>query len=307
MVNEQEVTQLAGILGYPLGHSLSPAIHNAAFAHLGLDWHYVPLMVEEPALGPLLSALRLSNFRGLNVTMPYKTTVIPHLDIIDPLVELAGACNTIKVDAGRLSGYNTDAGAFMRSLRQEAGFSPQGKVGVLIGAGGAARAAAAVLAQGGLAALHIVNRTRKTSEELREALISAFPALDVGLRDRNHQLKDVFEGADIVVNATPVGMHPDEDQVPVAPELLQERHVVADLIYRPATTLLLREAEKVGARTVSGVHTFLYQAAYAFEIWTGRAAPVEVMLQVLRAELGLQTTERHAGGAANPSPGREDR
>jgi len=299
------VTTLTGIIGFPLGHSLSPAIHNAAFRHLGIDWAYVPLLVTVSSLEPLFEVIRYSNFAGLNVTMPYKTAVVPYLDDVTEFASLAGAVNTIQVAQEELIGHNTDGGALVSALK-DTGDEPLEKHCALIGAGGAARAVAAALCRAGLARLSIINRTPEAANVLRDVLRTRFHDLRVDCYSLEGDLREPVSTADIIVNATPLGMEPQPELLPIDPGLLEKHQIIADLIYRPPQTALLAAAQERGARTLSGVEIFLRQALESFEIWTGLRAPDGVMRAVLERELGLDEEGRQRG-ASYAAPGSADR
>ena len=268
-------TRLCGVIGDPIEHTLSPAIHNAAFTKMGLDYLYVPFQVKPEGLRQAIDGMRALNIRGLNVTIPYKVTVIPFLDELDPLAEKIGAVNTIANDDGVLKGYNTDAAGFLQALL-ESGIEPKGKNAVILGAGGASRAISFILAEKG-AHLVILNRLLERAEELAGRLSMVFHGEVTALGLVEENLARVLEGADILVNATSVGMSPNISGTPVPFNLLKPALVVFDIVYNPIKTRLLREAEEVGAETVSGVDMFVWQGALAFERWTGVKAPLELM------------------------------
>jgi shikimate dehydrogenase len=258
----------AGVIGWPVAHSLSPAIHNAAFADLGMHWTYVPLPVEPGRLPAALDGLVALGFSGANVTMPHKTEAAALCDVrSDDAMRLAAA-NTLVVEGGELHGHNTDAPGFDRFLRRDAGFDPAGRSALLFGAGGAARAVALALAGGGLASLVVALREPARDAELRQAL-EGMPT-----QIRTVAIDDAAGVAvDLVVNATPLGAHGERLPVPaVGPGQL-----VVDLLYRPAVTPLLADARAAGAAAFGGLGLLLHQAALSFELWTGTPAPLEVM------------------------------
>lgn len=270
-------TGLCGVIGDPVEHTMSPAMHNAAFKAKGLDYIYLPFRVKGEALGKAIEGMRGLNIRGLNVTIPHKVNVIRFLDELDPLAEKIGAVNTIVNNNGVLKGYNTDAAGFLRALREK-GIEPVGKNVVIMGAGGASRAISFVLAEKG-SHLVILNRLVELdwAEELAGRVSGAFGRKVKALELNGVNLEKVLEKADILVNATSVGMIPHSDATPVASGMLKPGMVVFDIVYNPLRTRLLIEAEKAGAETISGLEMLVWQGALAFENWFGVEAPVEVM------------------------------
>ena len=258
---------------------MSPAMHNAAFQTLGLDYTYVPFRVKSLELKKAIEGIRGLNLRGLNVTIPHKVAVMQFLDRIDPLAEKIGAVNTIVNDDGILSGYNTDATGFLQTLHDK-DVDPEDKKVLLLGAGGAARAIGNVLA-GEKARITILNRRQELSwaEDLAHLLTRHYGAkVNTGeLTPEN--LQRAIEGVDIVVNSTSLGMSPDDDQTPVPADLLGASLTVFDVVYNPYETRLLREAKAAGAKTINGLEMLVRQGAIAFEKWTGIKAPVDVMRQ----------------------------
>jgi len=270
-------TRVCGLIGDPVEHSVSPAMHNAALSHLELDYIYLPFRVGEKSLARAIGGVRALGIRGLNVTIPHKVDVIPLLDELDPLAERIGAVNTIVNDNGILKGYNTDAGGFLRALLQK-GVELGGKKVVVLGAGGASRAVCFALAGNG-AELVILNRQQEMDWAVRlAASISRLCGREVKPLELNESnLKIELGDADLLVNATSVGMSPDASQTPVDRKLLKPGLVVFDVVYNPIKTRLLSEAEEVGARTISGIDMLIWQGALAFEMWTGLKPPVEIM------------------------------
>ena len=272
-------TQLTGLLGSPVAHSLSPRMHNTAFRLLGLDYVYLCFEVTEDTLSEAVRGLKVCGIRGFNLTMPNKNRMLEMLDVCTPAARLVGAVNTVLQEDGRLIGYNTDGIGFLRSL-QESGTDIKGKKMVLLGAGGAASAIAAQAALDGVAELHIFlrpdSRFYARTKQLADALETE-TACKVVLCDMADSLylKKLLGTADVLVNATPVGMEPETDRC-LIPEQgwLPESLTVADIIYHPRKTKLLELAEKAGCQTCPGVGMLLYQGAEAFRIWTGKDMPV---------------------------------
>ena len=272
-------TRLCGLIGDPVEHSMSPVMHNAAFSETGVDFLYVPFRVKKEELGKAIEGMRSLNMRGLNVTIPHKVEVIRFLDKLDPLAEKIGAVNTIVNDDGVLTGYNTDASGFLQTLLEK-GIEPKGENVVLLGAGGAARAISFVLADRG-AHLVILNRREEFdwARELAGRISELFDREVAALELNRGNLAGVLGKADIMVNATSVGMSPDTDGTPVDAPLLRKDLVVVDIVYNPIKTRLLREAEAAGARTIGGLDMLVWQGALAFEKWTGQKAPAGLMKQ----------------------------
>jgi len=272
-------TRLVGLLGWPVAHSKSPAMHNAAFAELGLDWCYVPLPTKPAHLGEAVHGLRALGVRGANVTVPHKRDVLAHLDEIEEAARTIGAVNTIVVDDDeRLVGHNTDAPGLVRDLRAH-GIDVAGATVMLLGAGGAARAAAVGCLQAGAARLIVSNRTQARAEELAN-VASALPYGEVGCipwPDRG----DAIRRADIVVQCTSLGLPPNADASPLpVGDTLTSEHVAYDLVYGRRTPFLAA-AERAGAEALSGEGMLLWQGALAFSLWTGRQAPIDAMRRAL--------------------------
>ena len=282
------MTLLSGIFGYPIRHSISPAMHNAAFASLGIDAVYSAWETTPDDLAAGVASLRSENYMGANVTVPHKQAVMVHLDEIDDLATRIGAVNTIVNRDGRLIGSNTDALGFINSLRSEAGVTVAGLEVVLIGAGGAARAAAYALADERTSALAIANRTVERAESLANELAeTGILANAFGLLDPD--FLSACERADLIVNSTSVGMlhGPAEGDSPVPAEVISPGCVVYDMVYNPPKTPFLLDAERAGAQIIGGLPMLVYQGAAAWSRWTGREAPVDVMFEAAREALGL--------------------
>ncbi len=274
-------TSVYGIFGYPVKHSLSPLMQNAAFKELGIDAVYVPFEVRPENLKEAIDGVRTLGIKGLNVTIPHKERVIEHLDYLSDDAELLGAVNTVKNENGELTGYNTDAEGFLRSLIEE-GVELEGKRALMFGAGGAARAVGYALLKGGVKFLNIVNRNFSRAKEVGELLGKRGNVLVYPLKESTVEalLKDV----DLIVNTTSVGMKP-EDPVLFDYSKISEGITVVDIIYNPPETPLLKVAKERGCKTVNGLGMLVHQGAVAFEIWTGEKAPVETMREVLEREL----------------------
>jgi shikimate dehydrogenase len=258
-------TRLAAVIGDPVRHSLSPALHNAAFRAVRLDWVYLALPVPAGEAPAALAGMRALGSEGLSVTMPHKEAVAVAVDRLGDAAARLRAVNCVRREGDVLVGENTDGAGFVRSLREEAGVDPSGARAVVIGAGGAARAVIVALASAGADSVVVVNR----DEGRARAAAALAGVASVGAAA-------AVADADLVVNATPVGMG-GAPGLPLDPDLLGPRHLVADLVYHPPVTPLLAEAARRGARPLGGIGMLLYQAAIAWEMWTGLAAPVDAM------------------------------
>lgn len=273
--------KLAGLIGDPVAHSRSPALHNAAFAHLGIPACYELWPTPAADLPARIAGLRAAQILGANVTLPHKIAVLGMLDRLDPAATLIGAVNTIvRAADGTLVGTNTDAPACLASLRDDAGYQPAGGSAVILGASGAARAAAVALAGAGIARLVVVNRTLEKAEQLLGDLLATTdtdPYLRA-LAPDDADLPAALAAADLIINATSVGWQADE--TPLAAEHIPANALVFDMIYRP--TRLLHDAAAHAARTLDGAGMLVRQAALAFELWTNQPAPLEIMRAALR-------------------------
>lgn len=262
-------TAVAGIIGWPVDHSLSPAIHNAAFEAAGLDWVYVAFPVEPGQGARAAEAMRAFGVRGLNVTMPHKRDVIPGLDALTPEAERAGAVNTIVSEGVRLTGSNTDGPGFVRFLQRDAGTDAAGKRVLLLGAGGAARSVAISLSDSGAEVVVAARREAQAAEVAglaQNVRIAGFDPDTLGAE---------LARAEILVNATPLGRAGEPP--PFKHDDLTSRHLVIDLTYHPESTPLLQIARDRGASVFNGLGMLVHQAALSFEAWTGVPAPVDAM------------------------------
>ena len=283
------MTRLFGVIGCPIGHSLSPAMHTAALRALRLDACYGAFEVPPRFLRPMLRSLVLAGVEGLNVTVPLKEAVVPLLDRLDPTARAIGAVNTIVVRHRRLTGYNTDAAGFRRALTEELGGGLRGGRVLLLGAGGAARAVGWALAELGPDTIWVANRTPAKARRLARWLRGpaagprarrGSPGMEVGVVPwRDAALKTAVCHADLVVNATTVGMEP-RDGSPIDPAWLQRGGRVYDLVYH-RDTLLVRAARRRGCVAAGGVSMLLYQGAESLRLWLDRQPPLEVMRQAL--------------------------
>lgn len=278
-------SKVLGVFGCPVEHSLSPTMHNAAIAALGLHYIYIPFSVPPDDIGPAIRSLAVLGIIGVNLTIPHKERVLPFLDEVDPEARVIGAVNTVRNLEGRLVGYNTDGEGFYRPLA-ESGMSVRGKRAVVLGAGGAARSVVYRLLREG-AIVTLANRTLERAERLAQEIgAAAGNSVDViDLADAD-AMRSALGGAELLVNTTSVGMFPHADAEPPIPSaLIHPKLFVYDLVYNPTETRLLAEAGERGSSTMNGVAMLAHQGAAAFEIWTGIKPPVEVMRQAVMQAL----------------------
>ena len=268
----------AGIIGYPLSHSISPAFQQAAIDHHKLGARYERWQTPEPEIEKVIKSLRAPSIMGANVTVPYKEKVIPVLDDVDEMARSIGAVNTIVNQAGRLIGHNTDAGGFLKALKNKGGFEPSNKSIVILGAGGSAKAVGFALGKAGARTITLVNRTQSRASSLTSNLNDLLPSLNT-IEEDYANLNQIMQENDLVVNCTPLGMKHSqlEGQSPLQGAKIPSHIFVYDLVYNPPETPLLKQAAMAGAQTLGGLPMLIYQGAEAFELWTGLEAPVELM------------------------------
>ncbi len=295
-------TRLCAVYGSPIRHSASPAMHNAAFAALGLNWRYVACAVDPKNLRAAIAGAQAMNFVGLNLTVPHKLLAVDMVDVLEESAQVWGAVNTIRFEgreeagdwrslgdfdqeppvAVRSVGFNTDADGLVSALREDLKLELAGKQVLLLGAGGAGRTAALRLAAAGVAALFLVNRTVAKVVEIQGEIRQKFPAVRVELGYPG----PAHSGMDLVLNATSLGLKPgDPSPLDETVFALRRTGAVYDMIYRPAETALLAAAKAAGCRTANGLGMLLHQGAKAFEIWTGRTAPLDVMRRALEQNI----------------------
>ncbi|OPZ87417.1 MAG: Shikimate dehydrogenase [Firmicutes bacterium ADurb.Bin419] len=263
-------TRLLGLIGNPVEHSISPQLHNSLSLLNGLDLVYIPLKVEKENLEVVVKALKALDFVGFNVTIPYKRDIMKFIDDNTKEAILMGSVNTIKKIEGRLYGYNTDGEGFLRAFKEAAGMGFKGKKVVVIGAGGVARPIAVKIAMDGAEKISIVNRTTQKSVELAEVINENVAEIVQVYNSEDKTLKMAFEESDIIINTTSVGMSPDIDNSPVADaDYFRSGQIVYDVVYNPAKTKLLADAESRGCKTIGGLGMLFYQGINAYEIWTG--------------------------------------
>lgn len=272
----------AGLIGDPVTHSLSPQLHNAAFAQIGIVAEYELWPTPAAELADRVASLRAADVLGANVTLPHKRAVMPFLDAIDPQAALIGAINTIvRSEDGVLKGFNTDAPAFLMALQEDAQYRVQGQSVVVLGASGAARAAVAALLEGQAAHIVVVNRTLERAEALLADVLEAGggdPHLTTLTYD-DPTFPQVLQDISLIVNATSLGWK--DDETPLEASLISSSMLIFDMVYR--STRLLREATERGAQTHDGLTMLVRQAALAFQHWTGEPAPLDAMYAAVRS------------------------
>ena len=272
-------TRVLALIGQPVGHSLSPRMHNASFEADGLDFVYVCLDVDPENLSEAVRGMAALKLRGFNITMPHKRAMVPLVDDLDEGARISEAVNTVVIDEGSgLHGYNTDGGGMMEACR-EAGVEVSGRRILLLGAGGAAASIAVAAGTGGAEEIRVVNRSFERAEELADKLRAS------GLKQARvypaGALDEAAEDADVIVNATPMGMK-EGDPLPIPAEYLREGKAVCDAVYRPGkVTPLVRQAREGGARVVAGERMLLYQGVFAQRLWTGREPNVRAMSEAI--------------------------
>lgn len=283
-MNIKGSTNIVGLIGHPVEHSFSPPMHNAAFEALGMDYAYVAFDVDPSDLKSAIDGAKSLNIKGFNVTIPHKIQVMDCLDEIDEVAGLIGAVNTI--DFKEMKGYNTDGIGAIKAIEEVT--SVKDKNVVIAGAGGASRAISFYIAKYGAESLTILNRNVEKAQNLAEdvlnsGLISSVKSGSIST------INDCLIDADILIDTTPVGMHPHINDEPIAlAGNMHEDLVVFDAVYNPNETALLKEAISAGAKPVYGIKMLLYQGAESFEIWTGKKAPIDVMEEALRKTLNLE-------------------
>ena len=277
-------TNIVGLIGHPVEHSFSPPMHNAAFDELGMDYAYVAFDVDPQELQSAIEGAKSLNIKGFNVTIPHKIEVMQFLDEIDEVAALIGAVNTI--DFKELKGYNTDGIGAVKAIEEVTPIKDKNVV--VAGAGGASRAISFYLAKYGAESLTILNRNVEKAQRLASD-VSCSGLIDDVKADSISEIGGYLKDADILVDTTPIGMHPNIDDNPIASsEDMHNDLVVFDAVYNPNETVLLKEAIKAGAKPVYGIKMLLYQGAESFKIWTGRDAPVDVMENALKDTLNLE-------------------
>lgn len=285
-------TKLTGLIGNPVEHTVSPVIHNSLFSYMGINGIYVPLKVDASGLEAAVRGLAALGFTGFNVTIPYKEAVCRLLDEADGEVELLGAVNTVRIRRGRLYGYNTDGEGFVTAFKKQTGTGFSGKKICILGAGGTARTLAIKAVQEGAGEVCIINRTVSKAEEIAgyingKLLEGSRPGKPVlPLASGAEQAHAAIDEADIIINATSVGMFPDTDANPVDDSVeYRSKPIAYDVIYNPVETRFLRMARMKGCRTYNGACMLFYQGIRAFEIWMGTKVPDDISGELLTSFL----------------------
>lgn len=277
-------TVMYGVIGDPIRHSRSPLMLNRAFQEKQINAAYAAFHVLPEQLERAFQGMKAMQFGGLNVTIPHKVAMMSYVDEIDESARAIGAVNTIVNHNGLWKGYNTDGIGYVRSLKEESGIVLKDKHIVVIGAGGAARGIVYALAQEQPAIIYVVNRTEARAVQLAESLGEYALMRALGL-DAMHRIEHEI---DLVINTTDIGMHPHIDAVPIDLAFLKPHMTVSDIIYNPRQTKLLKEAKRLGCQIHGGLGMFIYQGAYAFEYWTGEAAPVAAMREIVEQSLASE-------------------
>ncbi|MGB5913200.1 MAG: shikimate dehydrogenase [Promethearchaeia archaeon] len=279
-------TKILCVIGHPIEHSMSPIMHNAAIQDLGLDYLYIAFDVAPNKLKEAIKGLKTLNIKGINVTLPHKENAIKFIDKVDELAQKIGAINTIKNEGGFLIGRNTDVEGANKALI-DAGCETAGKNIVVIGAGGATKAVLYSLASD-TNKITIINR----SEDRAKILVSEMNSkIDINIESKRYSeiiLKEEISNADILINATPVGMFPTIDISPVSKKILHSDLFVFDLIYNPLETQLIKDSKEIGCQTLSGLDMLVNQGALAFEWWTNRKPNLELMKLKIIKYLGMK-------------------
>lgn len=278
-------TKLAGILGYPVSHSLSPRMHNAAYQAMELDICYVPIPVEQKNLKDAIRGLKVMEFIGANVTIPHKVEAALMMDNLAESAARTGAVNTIVNSDGTFVGHNTDGEGFIRSLEETVSLDYELAPAVVIGAGGAARSIAVALAEAGIKQLSIVNRSIDRAAELQDLLRKSYPSVSTTVYGLNEELGEAIEASKLIINTTPLGMDGNLKSSIVPVDNLTKDHVVCDTVYTVSgVTPMITAAREKRATTLGGQGMLLHQGALAIRLWTGIDPPLEVMRQAIESK-----------------------
>ncbi len=272
-MNIDQNTAIYGVIGKPVRHSLSPTMHNTAFSSTGINAVYLAFEVNDP--GECIRGARELGIRGMSVTIPFKSTIIPYLDQVDPLAKRIGAVNTVVRHGNSMVGYNTDALGALKALEDR--IPLRGRKCLILGAGGAARAIGFILREQGVE-ISVANRSRKRGEDLAIFLECPFVHMD----------EIIDTDPDLLIQTTPVGMHPNIDQSPVPEDFITNKMVVMDIIYNPIDTNLIRTARARGCVTIDGLSMFINQGALQFKLWTDIDPPIEAMVRAVKNALQEQ-------------------
>jgi shikimate dehydrogenase len=277
-------TKIIGLIGENIENSLSPLIHNQIIFKYSLNFCYLPFQVAETDLGKAIQGIKALNIRGVNITFPYKEKAIEFLDEVEESARRIGAVNTIVNNKGILTGYNTDVIGFKKSLQDNGKFVIKEKNAVILGAGGAARGVIYTLLEEGIEEISIFNRTLEKAEKIKQDFSLFFPQSSINIFSfEQDNIKDKIEEAHLLVNATSLGMPPKIDNTPLPDEkLFHPDLLVYDLIYHPARTLFLRQAERAGAKIINGLPMLVYQGIESFFLWSGLKVEGKEALEIIR-------------------------
>lgn len=276
--------KLYGVIGDPIGHSLSPAMHNQEFKSLGIDGHYQPFRIKIEDLKTAVEGMKVMGISGFNVTIPHKSSIIPILDGIDPLAEAIGAVNTVVREDGRFIGYNTDGKGYLHSLMEDWKTELSGEKALVIGAGGASKAIYFTLVSAGMAHVDICNRSVDKARDL----IGHCPFENKSKAISLQEAEEILGDYSLIVQTTPIGMYPYVENTPISLMNLAKGTFVSDIIYNPGETEFLKTARIKGAKTQNGLGMFVGQGALAFELWTGIKPDIQRMKKTVLEQLGGQ-------------------
>lgn len=278
-LNINTQTKLYGLLGYPLSHSFSPLMQNAAFEECKLNNIYIPIEAVPENLEAVVKGIAKMNFGGFNITKPYKLDIMKYLDEIDDYASCIGAVNTVNIKDGKLKGYNTDGTGFLRSFEKSTGSKITGKNVFILGSGGASRAISMTLALNKAKDIYICNRTYDKAVELSNNINKQFGNVSRAIPMGHEIMKSAINNSHVFINTTSIGMLPYSDVSPIDKMIINKNLVVCDAVYNPRKTKLILDAENIGCKTVLGLGMLVYQGIEAFEIWTGISAPEELMVK----------------------------
>ena len=282
-MTKKQLHKLFGLVGYPIGHSLSPHMHNVAFKKLNINAAYLPFQIKPNKLREGIDALIETGVSGFNVTIPFKSRCIKYLDSIEPVAKDIGAVNTVVVKKDKLIGYNTDYLGFLMSLKEDLKFIPRKKKILILGAGGAARAICFGLCKEAAKSIYVYDIIDKKAKQLVSSAKKSFEDIEI-VACQKKDIKDIIKSIDLIVNCTPLGMN-KKDLLPIDAKLLHKGLKLYDVVYNPLKTALVIAACKKGIKASNGLGMLLYQGALAFELWTGKKAPINLMKKELISNL----------------------
>ena len=275
-------TKLIGLIGNPLGQSLSSLMHNEAFKELSLNKIYIPIEVQPENLETAIKGISKMNFEGFNVTKPYKIDIMEFLDEVDDYAKCIGAVNTVTIKNGVLKGYNTDGTGFLTSFEEETGIKIEGKNVFILGSGGAARAISMTLALNKANKIYICNKTFEKAKALSNEINDKTGKCSIVVPKSHDEMEKSINASDVLINCTSVGMLPNIEDSPLDKRLLNKNLIVCDIIYNPKKTRLIKDAEEIGCQILTGLGMLVYQGVEAFELWTGKKAPVDLMFKIVK-------------------------